>query len=86
MPYIKQDKRHSMDCIVSNMMESGVQVNGDLNYILFKFAKLHFLHGPGYNYNAIKNYLGELNECAEEIRRRFLVPIEDSKIIENGDI
>jgi len=82
MPYIKEGKRLAMDQVVRAMFDAGVEENGDLNYILYKFAKYHVEAGYG-NY---KNFLGELNEAAEEIRRRLLVPYEDEKITENGDI
>lgn len=55
---------------------------GDLNYILFKYAKYHIKPG----YNEYKNFLGELNEAAEEIRRRLLVPYELKKQVENGEV
>jgi len=82
MPYIKEDKRLAMDMVVESMFNAGVEANGDLNYILYKFAKYHIKPG----YNNYKNFLGELNEAAEEIRRRLLAPYEDEKITENGDV
>lgn len=82
MPYIKKEKRLVMDLVVKSMFDAGVEANGDLNYILYKFAKYHV--EPGYG--KYKNFLGELNEASEEIRRRLLAPYEDEKITENGDI
>jgi len=82
MPYIKKAERFDMGKIVQKMADFEVCANGDLNYILFKYCK-YFIPQ---NYNSIKNYLGELNECVEEIRRRLLTPYEDNKIKENGDI
>ena len=82
MPYIPKDKRPPMDEVVSLMMMNNVRPNGTLNYVLcshFKRLKLE-------SYNDIKNYLAELNEAAEEIRRRFLVEREKEKMRENGDI
>ena len=71
-----------MDLVVDMMVHAGVQVDGDLNYILYAFCKRHIKP----SYNNYKNYLGELNEAAEEIRRRLLAPYEDQKILENGDV
>lgn len=82
MPYIKQESRPAMDKVVEAMVEAGVQANGDLNYILYKFCKDSILP----SYNNYKNFCGELNECAEEIRRRMTGPYEDLKIVENGDV
>ena len=81
MPYIKPEKRKIMDKVVDAMIDAGVEVNGDLNYILCSFASLKT---PSYkNY---KNFIGELNEAAAEIRRRLLAPYEDKKLEENGDV
>jgi len=82
MPYIKQENRPAMDKVVDVMVESGVRVNGDLNYVLFKFCKYHV--EP--SYNNYKNFCGELNECVAEIRRRLLGPYESVKEVENGDV
>jgi len=89
MPYIEnkvtrlngKPRREEMDKIVDLMLKQGVKVNGDLNYILYKFAKSII---P--SYNNYKNIIGELNCCAKEIYRRLVVPYEDSKIKENGDV
>lgn len=84
MPYIDPFSRHSLDKIVDAMIDQGIKADGDLNYILFAYFK------RGYSrlgsYNGIKNYIGELTECGEEIRRRFLSKHEDQKIEENGDV
>ncbi len=72
--------------------------NGDLNYVLFKYAKYHIK--PSYNnYKGfigsihkameqvvLKVYIDEYREAAAEIRRRILGPYEDLKIEENGDV
>ena len=82
MPYIKRDERPRCDLVVQRMAESEVKANGDLNYILFKFCKENI--EP--SYNNYKNYIGELEETINEIRRRILAPYEDMKIKENGDV
>ncbi len=82
MPYIKQESRLKMDEVVDAMVEAGVLANGDLNYILYKFCKYYIKP----SYNNYKNFCGELNECAAEIRRRMTGPYEDIKIDENGDV
>ena len=82
MPYIKQENRPDMDLIVDLMHELDVAVNGDLNYILFAYCKRHIIPG----YKALKNFCGELRQCATEIERKILAPYEDQKIKENGDV
>ena len=82
MPYIIEKKRPVLDHVVKLMNDLDVKADGDLNYILYAFCKRHVTP----SYNNYKNYLGELNEAAEEIRRRLLAPYEDQKILENGDV
>lgn len=82
MPYIKKEKRKDMDEVIKAMILYGLEVNGDLNYVLFKFCK--YMIEP--SYNNYKNFCGELRQCATEIERRILAPYEDEKIKENGDV
>lgn len=82
MPYIKKEKRPEMDKVVAAMAEANVQADGDLNYILYKFCK----ENVKLSYNNLKNFCGELRQCATEIERRILADYEDKKRIENGDV
>lgn len=82
IPYIKQEDRKVMDMIVKMMGDADVRANGDLNYVLFAFCKRHV----DLNYNSLKNYIGELRQCATEIERRILGPYEDDKIKTNKDV
>jgi len=82
MPYVKQERRSDLNKVVIAMSEASVKADGDLNYILYRFCKYHVTPG----YNNYKNFLGELNEAAEEIRRRLLSSYETKKIEENGDV
>jgi len=82
MPYVKQDVRENLNFVVENMKAMDVKPDGKLNYVLFKFCKDTI--DP--SYNNYKNFIAELEECAQEIRRRLLAPYENQKIIENGDV
>ncbi len=82
MPYIKQEDRPLMDMVVKAMIDADVRANGDLNYILFAFCK----RSVPLNYNSLKNYCGELRQCATEIERKILGPYEDRKLNINGDV
>jgi hypothetical protein len=82
MPYIEQKFRKDMDEVVDFMISKGVVADGRLNYVLYKLCKLVVVP----SYNNYKNYIGELTECAEEIRRRILSKYEDNKIETNGDV
>jgi hypothetical protein len=82
MPYIRQEDRPLMDLVVKTMSDADVRANGDLNYILFSFCKKHI----DLNYNSLKNYIGELRQCAAEIERSILGPYEESAKKRNGEI
>ena len=71
-----------MDKIIELMVAKGIKVDGDLNYILFKFCKYHIMP----SYNNYKNFCGELRQCVTEIERRLLARYEEEKIKENGDV
>ncbi len=82
MPYVKERRRFILDKIVALMHYYNLEVNGDLNYILFAFCKRYIKP----SYNNYKNFCGELRQCATEIERRLLAPYEDKAIERNGDI
>ena len=86
MPYIAAPLRPALDKIVLAMEmyneNNGIQANGDLNYILYSYC----VRNISPSYGCYKNFIGELVECAAEIRRRLLVPHEKNKIEVNGDI
>ena len=82
MPYIEKERREELDYVLEQMVRARITADGDLNYLLFAYCK-HFIPK---SYNSLKNFVGELEECATEIRRRILAPYEDDKIAENGDV
>jgi len=82
MPYIKPEYRPDCDKVVSMMKLIDIKVDGDLNYILYKYCK----ENVDPSYNNYKNFCGELRQCATEIERRLVSEYEDKKITENGDV
>ena len=82
MPYIEKKKRELLLSIIDEMADKEIKADGDLNYILFYYAKYIVPH----SYNSIKNFCAELRQTATEIERRILAPYEDEKIKENGDV
>jgi len=82
MPYIKKKRRKECDKVVDAMIDSDILADGDLNYILYKYCKVNVTP----SYNNLKNFCGELRQCATEIERRILAPYEDLKKEENGDV
>jgi hypothetical protein len=82
MPYIDPKDRPKMDKVVDFMIKNNVTPNGKLNYVLYSFCK----RTVNPSYNNYKNYRAELNECANEIKRRMMDEYENQKIIQNGDV
>ena len=67
MPYIEQNRRDEVDMIVDTMADFDIQQNGDLKEILFEYCKRHIK----ISYNSLKNFCGELRQCANEIERKL---------------
>jgi hypothetical protein len=82
MPYIKQADRQRLAAVLEEMEACEVKPNGELNYICFAYA----VRTVEPSYNNWKNYIAELQLCANELKRRYLDPYEDKKILENGDV
>lgn len=77
MPYIKRDRRELVE-------SQGPVTAGDLNYI-FTMIIQDYLPCPA-RYDDYNEVVGVLECCKQELYRRMVVPYEDKKIIENGDV
>ena len=79
MPYITREERERL--------EDGfpIATAGQLN---FKITKLihSFLEGKGLSYQTINDIVGALDGAKAEFQRRIVIPYEDKKIEENGDV
>ena len=85
MPYIKDlGRRQIISNIVNLLVEEKIKTNGELNCLLFMLFRRTI--GNDMSYNKCKDFLSELEECSQEIRRRFLVPYEIEKVRDNGDV
>ena len=82
MPYILPDQRPRIDAIVKSMIEEKIEPKGEMNYLLFAYAKRAIKP----SYNNYKELIGELHCVITEIERRLLAPYEDQKIESNGDV
>jgi hypothetical protein len=78
MPYIKQEDRQHL--AYGNIPTSP----GELNYEITNLIKLYWNDHP--NYQGINDILGALEGAKLEFYRRVVVPYEDTKIKENGDV
>ena len=109
MPYIKEDRRKSLDdcidvmvnCLKSNVPNDNIKnpwsdpqhrdisnqelldIGGDINYT---FSRILGGVMGDVSYSKIAVITGVLENIKQEFYRRVAEPLEDKKIIENGDI
>lgn len=78
MPYITDERRNNVD-----PMEP--QTPGELNYLITQ-TLLNYLAYKGTNYTFLNDCLGALSGATLEFYRRVVVPYEEQKLTENGDV
>lgn len=84
MPYISPDKRTRLDDVV-HQLEAARQLSaGELNYLITKLLLAWLPAEP--NYAQYSMARGVLYDVAEELYRRLVVPFEDAKKEQNGDV
>ena len=93
MPYIKDDDTLYLDAFTGKpaslrdiFKPSHIpQTPGQLNYAITMLMHEYVL-AMGESYDSISEALSACHEAEQEYRRRVLVPYENKKIYENGDI
>lgn len=79
MPYIDQERRTRVDAY-------GYPNNaGELNYVLTMIVA-DYVAKKGQSYQTFNDISGAMTEALAEFRRRVIVPYEEGKIKENGDL
>jgi hypothetical protein len=86
MPYIKKEKRDSLDAAGLQFLPSAIETTGDLNYVISYLARRMVEALPKKSYGGMSAIRGAISDAAEEFYRRVMVPYEDEKIQENGDV
>ena len=81
MPYIKGEDRKKLAFRDNRHPENA----GELNYLFTKLA-LQYIVDKGKKYQHYNDIIGALEGCKLELYRRSIVPYENMKIIENGDV
>jgi hypothetical protein len=85
MPYIKPEKRPVIDCLVEPILDNLDSMDeGDLNYLFSCILWERFLRN--HRYATLNSNVGILECVKQEFYRRMGAPMEDEKIVENGDI
>lgn len=79
MPYIKDYMREGI-----RDRHTPPKGPGDLNYLFTDIILRYF--EEHHNYQGINDIIGALEGAKLEFYRRHVVPYEDTKIVENGDV
>ena len=88
MPYIKQGNRKALEEKYGAQMLDYIPTNpGELNFVLTLIIR-DYLRGRGVlsSYQDYNDVIGALEACKLELYRRKIVPYEEGKIDENGDV
>jgi len=80
MPYIKEQDRKDLTDLVRRPSSPG-----ELNFIITK-AINDYLQFKDLNYSILNEVIGSLECAKQEFYRRVLIPYENKKIAENGDV
>ncbi|SDN61027.1 hypothetical protein SAMN04488516_103179 [Desulfonauticus submarinus] len=84
MPYIDKNKRELFDKYLEEIAKS-IKNEGELNYCFYKLSCL-LIERIGESYANLSMCSSAMEHAKLEWYRRKLVPYEDKKIKENGDI
>ncbi len=80
MPYISREAR-------GELAHQGrlPETPGELNYAITLLLDT-YLRTKGLSYGTINDILGALEGCKLELYRRVAVPLENLKLVQNGDV
>lgn len=87
MPYIDKDDRIALDNVLDPLSEQLEKLGfkaGNLNYCIYKLLLFYFKNNAGYE--MVARVSGVLQNVSDEFYRKWVVPYEEKKIAENGDI
>ena len=91
MPYIKEDKRQTLDPIIDQLHRAFVNLEaddesnnmeGNLNYVVTRLLRMIY----GTSYSEIHDAMGVLLCVALEHYRTIAAPYQDQKKFDNGDV
>ena len=80
MPYITKESRYYLDNHLCHAITTG-----ELNYQFSMLAKGYIKH-HGKDYKAMNDVIGAMEAAKLEFYRRVVVPYEEKKMAENGDL
>lgn len=86
MPYITQAARFDMlEEMRSYSTTPSTDTAGELNYLISSIL-VNYILNNGLSYQSINDIIGALDGASKEFYRRVVVPYEDLKRHQNGDV
>lgn len=85
MPYIKPGQRPPIDGYINGELADVLHNPGELNYAITRLVMAYLGKAP-FNYTAIAEVTGVLENVKQEFYRRVASGYEDIKRKENGDV
>lgn len=79
MPYIKKTNRELLE------LGDPIRTPGELNYCITEMIK-QYVKDHGLSYRVLNDVVGALESSKLEFYRRVVVPYENKKIEQNGDV
>jgi hypothetical protein len=86
MPYIQSIHRSMLKSTTNAITLNSPITVGDLNYLVTHLCNTYIDKQLIKNYQTYNDVIGALECCKLEMYRRAVVPYEDEKIKENGDV
>jgi len=88
MPYITEEEKNFLEAKIKALSEDIHKGGpGVLNYVMTQLITLYLVDGMfGYNYVDLNEIMGVLESVKAEFYRRVVVPYEEKKKNENGDV
>lgn len=84
MPYIKIQDRCRLDDNIDSLAKD-IHTVGDLNYVITRLLHSE-VKKNGLSYATVNALMGVLTCASNEFYRKVVVPYEEVKIAENGDV
>jgi hypothetical protein len=85
MPYIKQTRRDALWNASVDDRNDKIMTAGELNYFI-TYLLDEYIQNHGLTYQHINDIIGALEGAKSEFYRRVVVPYEEKKLKENGDV
>ena len=86
MPYIKAERRDKILLSGNILNLNEIRTAGDINFAIQAIALAYLYDDGSQNYLHLNTVVGAIEAAKLEFYRRVVVPYEDTKIAENGDV